>query len=213
MRTPYDMAEQEILWELKSDGKTDEEILRTLNLIADLLAKWRRLKAQTYETWGEAAYAKGAYFKEWPYKLGEEEAVLFRLSPRDINGYVNLADWVDEFTRRRTDEEKLAFLRNVNRKKLFPLIDLHDAIRGAVDKVIKGEAAEEIEKLVWAFFKEQNEPQPVIHDHVEERHKEIVRLRGEGNSLGKIGASLSMPKSTVQSELEKHAARRCACTD
>ncbi len=43
-----------------------------------------------------------------------------------------------------------------------------------------------------------------------ERHRKIVELR-KTNSLGKIALILSMPKSSVQTELNRHENGKCTC--
>ena len=46
----------------------------------------------------------------------------------------------------------------------------------------------------------------------EERHKKILDLKNEGKSLGEIAKLLSIPKSTVQTDLERHAVGHCPCS-
>ncbi|MGI0081143.1 MAG: hypothetical protein ACRECH_16150 [Nitrososphaerales archaeon] len=189
----------------------------------DSLIKWVKIKSQTYESVGESMYAKGVFFREFRsrgFLKDAEDAQFFDLSLLSVNSCIAVADVVDVFTRSRTHAEKQVFLQSMNKEKFLQLCALRDIIDEAADKVIRGVGIKEI-------FKSDKLRPAVVRAHVEEdspkslpvsmevdgsaRHKKIVELREKGISLGMIGNSLSMPKSSVQSELERHREGRCAC--
>lgn len=80
----------------------------------------------------------------------------------------------------------------------------------------ESEEEEEDEEPESGLDQPSYEHQPSYEDHTsvvrhEDKHREIINLRKQGNSMGKIAEALTIPKSTVQSDLERHDAGRCEC--